>query len=165
MASRPGQEPEEARNRQQGQSRHQHAGDRPGTKGQRQTRLQPALRGGGGAHIRAHRDIHTDEARRARQYRAQHEATGADSAQSAPDDGRDDHADYRYGGILALEIGLRALLNGGGNVAHLRVARRRAQNLTTGDETVDDAQYAKTDGKGGRMVDRIHRPDPSRWGA
>src|SRR3546814_13221416 len=61
------------------------------------------------------------------------------------EDDRDDHADDGDGGVLAAEIGLRAFLDGGGDVLHLLVARGRAQHLLACDETVDDGKQAARD--------------------
>src|SRR3546814_18376330 len=66
------------------------------------------------------------------------------------EDDRDDHADDGDGGVLAAEIGLRAFLDGGGDVLHLLVASGRAQHLLACDETVDDGTQAARD----RSIDK-----------
>src|SRR3546814_3700048 len=68
------------------------------------------------------------------------------------EDDRDDHADDGDGGVLAAEIGLRAFLDGGGDVLHLLVARGRAQHLLACDETVDDGKQAARD----RGIEKRH---------
>ena len=66
----------------QGEARHQHAGDRAGAERQRQA-LGQALGGRlGGAHVGAHRDQHAGEAGRARQHRADQEADGRAAGRS-----------------------------------------------------------------------------------
>ena len=71
-----------------------------------------------GAHVGAHRHVHADEAGRARQHRADREADRDQPAERQADDEEDDDADHADGGVLALEIGLRAFAHGGGNFLH-----------------------------------------------
>ena len=49
-------------------------------------------------------------------------------AEEIPDDQEDHDPDDADGGVLALEIGLRALAHGGGNLLHPRVAGVRRQH-------------------------------------
>ena len=61
---------------QQGEARHQHAGDRARLEGEVEALRQALLRRHRGAHVGAHRHVHADEAGRARQHRADQEADG-----------------------------------------------------------------------------------------
>ena len=109
---------EEHRDRQQRQTRHQHAGDGAGAEGRGEAALQARAGGFGGADVGAHRDVHADIAGHARQDGSGHEANGGDWSQEEEDEHGDDHADDADGGVLPAEIGLRALLDGGGDVDH-----------------------------------------------
>ena len=93
MACGADQKSEEARNGEQGQPRHQQAGDRTGAEGERQSLLQPALRGGGGADVGSNRDVHAHEACHARQDRADHESDRRNDTEKDEDQHRDDYAD------------------------------------------------------------------------
>jgi hypothetical protein len=59
---------------EQRQTHHQQAGDGAAAEGNLQCGVEPVVGGLGGAHIGAHRDIHTDVAGGARQHRADDEA-------------------------------------------------------------------------------------------
>ncbi len=148
---RPDQNVEEHRDGQQREARDQHAGDRTCAERQRQTLLQATHRGGGGAHVGADRDVHADEPGDARKDRADQETGGGNRCaalghvEEQIDQHGHDHADDADGGILPLQIGLRALLNGGGDFLHLCIARRRAKHLAAGDETIENGKQAKTD--------------------
>jgi hypothetical protein len=92
IAQRCGQEAEIEGDAEQREARDQHAGDGAGLEGEFEAAGQRRGRGLRGAHIGAHRDVHADEAGRARQHRADQEAG-------------DRH-------VLAFEIGLRAFAHG-----------------------------------------------------
>ena len=113
---------EKSRDREQRQARHQHAGDRTCAKRHGQPVLQSVLRGSRGAHIGAHRHIHADEPGRARQRGADHKTNRGDNAQEIQHQGCNHHADNRDRGVLPLQIGLCALLDGPRNVLHGLVA-------------------------------------------
>ena len=72
------------------------------------------------ADVGAHRDVHADEAGGAGQDRADREADRDQPAEQQADDHEDHDADDADGGVLALEIGLRALAHGGGDLLHFR---------------------------------------------
>ena len=55
-----------------------------------------------------------------------------------PGEHEDDGADDGDGRVLAVEIGLRAFADGGGNLLHLRVAGVCAHHLVDGDDRVED---------------------------
>ena len=75
-----------------------------------------------GADVGAHRDVHADEAGSARQDRADGKAGGDQPAEEISDDQEDHDADDADRRVLALEIGLRAFRDCGGDFLHPRVA-------------------------------------------
>ena len=144
--------PEEHRDREKGEARHQHAGDGTGAKRDGETLLQSALRSGSRADVRAYRDIHPDEACNARKDRADHETGCRDNAEEDEDEHRHDHTDNGNGGILALEIGLRTFLNGRGDFLHLFVAGAGTEHLAAGDEAVHDGKQSQHN----RYENKVH---------
>ena len=60
--------------------------------------------------------------------------------------GDNDHADDGDGAVLASEIGLRAFLNGGGDVAHPLVTGGRLEHLHGGDDSVEHGEQAAAEG-------------------
>ena len=143
IAGRADEVPEEHRDREQRETCHQHAGDRPCTKGEGKTLLQPALCGGSGTHVGAHRDVHPDEAGDTRKDRADDEADCRHGAQKQEHQHGDADADDTDGRVLALEIGLRAFLDCAGDFLHLFIAGTGAQYLAAGDEAVHDGQKSQ----------------------
>ena len=81
VAAGAGQVPEQARNREQRQSGHQHAGDGAGAEGGGEALLEAAAGGLGGADVGPHRNVHADEAGRARQDRTDQESDGRKPAE------------------------------------------------------------------------------------
>ena len=79
-----------------------------------------------------------------------------------PHQHRDDHADHGDGGVLALEVGLRAFLDGGGDFLHLGGAGRRAEHLAAGDEAVDHCKQAQADGNQCQVHNETNSPSPKR---
>ena len=53
------------------------------------------------------------------------EADRDQPAEQQPDDDEDHDADHADGGVLALQIGLRALADGGGDLLHFGASRHR----------------------------------------
>ncbi len=104
-----------------------------------------------GADIGAHRDVHADIARDARQHRAQAEAGRRDRRshpiEEDPDKGQHDDADDCNGAVLPAEIGLRAFLDCGGDVLHLLVAGGRLEHLTAGNQAIEHGEHAADHGR------------------
>ncbi len=100
----------------------QHAGDGAGLEGELKPAGKRGDRGLRGAHVGAHRDVHADEAGGARKHRADQEADADQPAEQIADDQEDHDADDADGGVLALEIGLRAFAHGGRDLLHPRAA-------------------------------------------
>ena len=129
----------------QRETRNQHAGDGARLEGE----FKPAgERLGGGLrdpHVGAHRDIHADEAGRTRQHGADREADRDQPAERETDDDEDHHADDADGGVLALEIGLRALAHGRGNFLHPLAAGIGAHHRLGRPDAVDDREHPTAD--------------------
>ena len=142
---RAGEEAEIERDAQERQARHQHAGDGARLEGEFEAAGQ---RLGGGLrdpHIGAHRHVHADEAGGAREQRADQEADGDQPAERETEDDEDHHADHGDGGVLALEIGLRAFAHGLGNLLHLLAAGVGAQHRAGGPDAIEDREHATAD--------------------
>ena len=97
------------------------------------------------AHVGAHRDVHADEAGGAGEHRADRKADGDQPAEREAEDDEDDDADNADGGVLALEIGLRAFAHGGGNLLHLGAAGIGAQHRTGRPDAIEDREHATAD--------------------
>ena len=134
---------------QQTQAHHQHAGDRAALEGDIE-RLVQALGGRlGGTHIGAHRHVHADVAGRARQDRAQREADRGGPAQAGNQAQHEEehHADDADGAVLAVQVGLRAGLDGGGDLLHARVAGGQGQDGAACGDAIDDGDHAADQGE------------------
>ena len=94
----------------------------PGAEGHRQAFGQRAGGGLRGAHVGAHGHQHADEAGRARQHGADQEADGNQPAEQHAHDDEDRDAGDGDGRVLARQVGLRAFLDGGGDLLHARRA-------------------------------------------
>jgi Na+/H+-translocating membrane pyrophosphatase len=81
-----------------------------------------------GADVGAHRDVHADEAGRAREHRADQEADRNLQAEEVSQQDKDDDADDTDRGVLAAQIGLRAFAHRGGDFLHPCVARIGAEH-------------------------------------
>src|SRR5581483_532459 len=89
------------------------AGDGTGAEGEAKT-IGEALGGGlGGPHVGAYRDVHADITGRAGQDGADGEAYGLRQTEQIGKQEEDEHADDADRGVLAREIGLGPLLDGG----------------------------------------------------
>jgi len=115
----------EHRHPQQTEAHHQHAGDGAATERDVQRRVDALGRRLRGAHVGAHRDIHSDVAGRARQDGADRKADRGGQAEAGHDgdDHEQHHADDADGAVLAIQVRLRALLDRRGDLLHPRVAR------------------------------------------
>ena len=117
-AARADQEPVVERDAEQRETGDQHAGD--GARLERDIEaFGERLRGGlRGADVRAHRDVHADEAGRTGEHRTDQEADRHKCAEQDPQPDEDDRADDRDRHVLAFEIGLRAFGDRGGDLLH-----------------------------------------------
>ncbi len=134
---------------QQGETNHKHAGNGAGLERQGEARCEALAGGFGGAHIRAHRDLHADKARRARQDRADQEADR--HLPVAKGDGEhDEHRDPDIGdhAVLAREIRISPLLDGFCDLLHPGIA-------IGGPDDRSDLNIAVNDGHKAR-----HQRDP-----
>jgi len=89
--------------------------------------------------------VHADEAGRARQNRADGEADRDQPAEREADDEKDHHADDADGGVLPLEIGLRALAHGRRDLLHPRRTLIGTQHRQRRPDAVQDREYAAAD--------------------
>ncbi len=137
QAHRSDEEVEEDRDGEQGEAGDEHAGDRAGPEGDGEAALQAGAGGLGGADVGPDRDVHPDEAGGAGEQGADDEADGFDVAEEQEDERRDDHADDRDRAVLAAEIGVGALLDGGGDRDHALIAGRGFQHLEAGENAVE----------------------------
>ena len=127
---------------QQAQAHHQHAGNGAGAERHRQAGGQAGARRFGGAHIGAHRNEHADITGQARQDRADQEADAKLPAEKPAGEHEDHHADHGDGGVLAIEIGARAFLNGGGDFLHPGIAGGQAENRADRPGAIQQRKHA-----------------------
>src|SRR6185295_3729440 len=110
----------------------QHAGHRAGPERDREA-LRQALTGGfGGAYIGPHRNIHPDVAGRTGKYCADHIADADFPTQKEEGKQKNHHASDGNCGVLPVQVGGRALLDGCGDLLHARIAGAEAKNGTNG---------------------------------
>ncbi len=128
--------------RQQAETHHQHAGDGAGAERHRQAGGQAGARGFGGTHIGPDRDIHADITGGARQGRTDQKAERDLPAEEEKGQREDHHADHGDGGVLAVEIGARPFLDGGGDFLHPGIARRQAQHGPDGPQAIEQREHA-----------------------
>jgi hypothetical protein len=134
------QEAEVERDAEQREAGHQHAGDRARLERELEAAGERADRGLGGAHVGAHRDVHADEARDAGEHGADREAERHQPAEEIADHQEDHDTDDADRGVLALEIGLRALAHGGGNLLHARAAGIGGEHRANRPDRVEDRE-------------------------
>ena len=135
-----GQQAVVARDAEQREADDEQAGDGAAAEGDVERRRDAAARGLGHAGVGAHRHVHADVAGRAREDRADHEADGDVDVLDEDQRDRDDDADDGDQRVLAVQVGPRARLDGGGDALHLRVAGRERQQRPGGHEAVDHGE-------------------------
>ena len=121
-----GEHPVVAGDAEQAEADDEQARDRAGAEGDVERRLEAVLGGLRGAHVRAHGDVHPDEAGRGREHGADQEAerrAPAELVVEAEQQERDDRDD-RDRQVLPPEVGRRALLDGARDLLHPLVAGR-----------------------------------------
>ncbi len=94
-----------------------------------------------GAHVGAHRNEHADIARQPGEDRAHREAAGRRPVERHADGKEENDADYRDGGILPVQVGTGARLNGGGDFLHPGIAGRLLQNPAYRNNAVEDCNH------------------------
>ena len=127
---------------EQRQTRDQHAGDGAGLEGELKSAGQRRRRRLRGAHVGADRDVHADEAGRARQHRADQEADRDQHAEEVGQQREDHDADDADRHVLALQIGLRAFAHGGRDFLHARIAGIRLQDRCRRPDGVNDRKHS-----------------------
>ena len=123
---------------EQRQADDQEAGDRAALEGDVERRRHAAAGRLGDARVGPHRDVHPDEAGGAGEDGADHEAErGLPVLQEQKHD-RERHRDRGDDRVLAVQVGLCALLNGTRDFLHPVVARGLGKQALGDDEAVDD---------------------------
>ena len=124
-----GEEPVVAGDAEEAEADHEEAGHRPGPEGDVERRPEAVLRGLGRAYVRAHRDVHADEAGGGGEDCTDCEADRRPPAELAvePDHEERHDGDARDRHVLAAQVGRGALLDGAGDLLHPLVAGRLPQ--------------------------------------
>ena len=120
------EDPVVAGDAEQGEPDDEEAGDRAGAEGDVERRLEPAAGRLGGAGVRAHGDVHADEAGRGGEHGADQEADRRSPAElvvEADQEERHDRDD-RDRRVLLAQVRRRALLHGARDLLHPLVAGR-----------------------------------------
>jgi len=111
------------------EAHHQHPRDRAAAEGDAERGVEPVGRSLRGAHVGTHRDVHADVTGEPREQRANREAARGRPAEPGKADDQEEHdADDEDSAVLAVEVGLGASLDGGGDLLHAGVAGRQAQD-------------------------------------
>ena len=141
----------------------QQAGDRAALEGGVERRRHAAASGLGHACVRAHRDVHADEAGRAGEHAADDEAdAGRDAAGHERHDDRERNGDAGDDRVLAVQVGLGALLDGAGDLLHPLVAGGERQQTLGHERPVEDrgarADQRDQDAVVGQEVSQVSFP-------
>ena len=137
---------------EQRQTRNQHAGDRTRLEGDAETGAE-ARRSGGlrRPHVGADRDVHADITGGARENGADEEPDG----HGQPEEKSKPHADDDAGDgdccVLSVEVGARALLNGGCDFLHALRSGRGGENRSDCINAVEQRQNAAGDNQHGYL--------------
>ena len=126
LPSAAGQDPVVAGDAEQAEADDEQAGDRAGAERDVERRREPVACRLGRADVRAHGDVHADEAGGRREDRADQEAERRPPAElvvEAEQEERDDRDD-RDRRVLLLQVGRGAFLDGARDLLHPLVARR-----------------------------------------
>ncbi len=145
QAHRPGQDVVIARDAEQREPGHQHAGHGASLERDVEAPGQRTRRGLGGAQIGPHRHVHADEPRRARQHGADQEPDRDRPAEQQPKADEDHYPDDADGDVLAAQISLRALGDGAGDLLHALRAGIGRQDLIDGHGPIGDRQQPGKD--------------------
>ena len=135
------------RDAEQPEADDQHAGDRAAAECDLQRRIEPDARGVRGAHVRAHRDVHADVAGHAGEECAERETDGRVPVERESERDEQHDADDGDGRVLAVQVGLGACLDRGGNLLHPRVARGLREDPARHEDAVHDGDHAGQHGQ------------------
>jgi len=125
---------------QKAKAHHQHAGHRTTAEGHGQRGGHAVMRGLRGPHIGAHRNVHADVTRGTREQGTGEEPEGGVLVQHGPQHRKEHHAHDADGGVLAVQVSRRPLLNCHCDFAHARVAFRLRQNPAHRPHAIGDGQ-------------------------
>ena len=146
------------RNADQAEADDEHAGHRAGAERNRETLRQTVPRRFRRAHIGADRNVHADIAGRARERRADQKADRFLPAEERPADREDHGAGDGDGGVLAIQIGARAFLDGGRDFLHAGIARAHAEDGADGQRAIEKREHT---GSQNKFKLQAHGFDPS----
>ena len=156
----PGEEPVVAGDAEEPEADDEQAGDRAGAERDLERRGDALAGRLGRAHVRAHGDVHADEAGRGREHRADQEADRGSPAElvvEAEQQERHDRDD-RDRRVLLAEVRGRALLDGAGDLPHPLVARRLLEQPPGQVEAVQDRDAGADEREQDGMVnEEIHQ--------
>ena len=127
---------------QQAQAHHQHAGDGAALEGDLQRGVEAVVSRFGGAHVGAHRDVHADVAREAREDCADGEPAGRHPVERKPDGNEQHHTHDGDRGVLPVEVGLGTGLDGRRDVLHAGIAGGQLENRHHREHAVQNGDYA-----------------------
>ena len=132
------QDPEVAGDAEQRQADDQQAGHRAALEGDVERRRDPAARRLGDPGVGAHREVHADEPGGAGEHAADHEADPGGDVLEDRDQDRQRDGDRGDDHVLAVEVGLGALLDGSRDLLHALVAGREAEQPLGHERAVED---------------------------
>ena len=146
ITSEPGENGVIDRDAEQREAGHQQTGDGARLKGDVEAAGQRFRRRLRGAHIGAHGHVHANEPGGAGQQGAEEEAEGHPPAKQNHKQHENAAAHIGDGGVLALQIGLRALGDGVGDFLHFLRAGIRGEQFLRGLYPVNNGQKSKDNG-------------------
>ena len=158
-------QPVVGRHAEQAEAHDQHAGDGAAAERDLQRRVEAHAGRVRGADVGAHRHVHADVARRAREDGADREAAGGRPVEREAEDHEQHHADDADGGVLAVQVGVGALLDRRGDFLHARIAGRLRHDPACREHTVDDGEHAGADRQPQREISGHCKPpnEDSSW--
>ena len=144
VAQPAGQHPVVARDAEQAEPDDEHARDRSGAERDVERRLEAVPGGLGRPHVRAHRDVHPDEAGRRGEECADQEADRGAPAELVVEADQEERGDRDDGDrlVLAAQIGGGALLDRRCDLAHPLVARGQPEQPDREPDAVRDGEQA-----------------------
>ncbi len=125
---------------EQAQPDHQHAGDRTATERHVHGGTEAMACGFGGAYVGPHRHVHADVAGRTGQHRTDREPDRGVPAEEDADQHEQHRAGDADGEVLAVEVGARAFLDGGGDFLHPGIARRLPEDPACRHDAVENRE-------------------------
>ena len=132
---------------QQTQPDHQQPGHRATAKCHLQRRIQAQAGGMRRTHVGTHRDVHADETGETRKHRADRETAGSGPVEGDAEQQEQHYADHADGGVLTVQVSLRAGLDGRRNLLHALVTGRLRHDPAHHRQAIHDGQRTGTNGQ------------------